>query len=499
MNPSPLSQIKREDILRLLEVSRIINSTLKLDEVLERVMDLANKIVNSEASSLLLIDKEAGRLFFKTATGEKAEEIKKFTLKLGQGIAGWVAKKGEHLLVPDVTREPRFNKEIAQAIGFPARSILCVPLMLQGSPAGAIEVINKAGGCAFNEEDLSLLEWLSNQAMMAIENAWLHGKLNEENRSLKQTLSNRYTIVGSGVRMNELMKVVEKVAQSNSTLLLRGESGTGKELIANRIHALSRRAAEPFVCITCSILTETLLESELFGYEKGAFTGADKRRIGRFELADKGTIFLDEVGAISLNIQLKLLRVLQEKEFERVGGNETLKTDVRIIAATNENLERAIKEGRFREDLYYRLKVIEIEIPPLREHKEDIPELLEYFLGLYSRQMGRRAKRISMEALDILTHYDWPGNVRELKNTAERAIVLGAEEVLLPEHLPAELRVRPQIARGSSFSLEEAEKAHIKGILETSGGNRSKAARLLGISRNRLSRKIERYGLSRMV
>ena len=288
------------------------------------------------------------------------------------------------------------------------------------------------------------------------------------------------------------------MSPTDSTLLITGETGVGKEIIARTIHANSKRKDYPFTCVTCAILTETLLESELFGHEKGAFTGATTKKIGKFELAHRGTVLLDEISAIPLATQTKLLRVLQEREFERVGGTQLIKVDIRIIAASNEDLTALIKEGKFREDLYYRLKVIEIPVPSLEERKEDIPELAEYFLKMSSKDIGRTVNSIDKEALQKLIDYPWPGNVRELKNVIEHAIVLGSGEILLVEHLPLEIQQgKAQLSQISSesgeiddWTLSAAEKRHIIKALEHTNGNKSKAAQLLGISRNRLDRKL---------
>ncbi len=397
---------------------------------------------------------------------------------------------------PDVSKETHFKRDIAEKIGFPTRNILCVPLKLHGVIIGALEVINKIGAPYFQPEDEEILAVIANQAAVAIDNARLHQELGEENKNLRQTLEAQTSIVGRSSAIKNIFGLIEKVKNSDSTLLIRGESGTGKELVARAIHMHSRRSKYPFMCVTCSILSETLLESELFGHEKGSFTGAMGRKNGRIELAHRGTLFLDEIGTLSPNTQLKLLRVLQEKEFERVGGTETIKVDVRIIAATNENLEQLIREGRFREDWYYRLKVTDIAMPALRERKEDIPELAMYFVELNRLQAGSSIRSISPRAMEILTKYHWPGNVRELKNVIERAVVLGSGDEILPEHLPADL-IPNQTLMVSAGPLADCEKIHILNVLEKMGWNKSKSAEVLKVSRNRLDRKIKQFNLGR--
>ena len=316
-----------------------------------------------------------------------------------------------------------------------------------------------------------------------------------ENRQLREDLScrgDRKMILGSSSKMRQVMSLVDKVAPSNVTVLIRGESGTGKELVAEAIHRQSPRSAGPLVVVNCAALTETLLESELFGHERGAFTGAIKKKLGRFEMAQGGSIFLDEVGDVSPALQAKLLRMLQEKTFVRVGGTETITVDVRLIAATNRNLEKAIAEGRFREDLYYRLSVFPITVPPLRERSEDIPPLVEHFL----RARGRGLDDMDKNALDQLVVYHWPGNVRELENVIERAVILAGEERIGLSHLPFLPSAQtPASSTGGDLNLEQLERESILLALQQTGGNKSEAARLLGITRRALYSRMERLGL----
>lgn len=482
----------KEQLTELLNVARTINSSLDLDTVLEKILTLTSKILNTEASSLLLIDEPTDRLVFKTAIGAKAQEVSQFSLKMGEGIAGYVAQTAEPLLVNDVTVDKHFRKAISETIDFPTRSILCVPLNLQDKIIGVIEVVNKIND-AFIDTDTQLLLAIAEQAVLAIENARLHRALGKEYKSLQEAM--RITpefIGGKSPHTQKLMELIKKVSPTDSTLLIYGETGVGKELVARMIHENSKRKEYPFTCVTCAILTETLLESELFGHEKGAFTGATGKKIGKFEMAHRGTVLLDEISAIPLSTQTKLLRVLQEREFERVGGTEIIKVDIRIIAATNENLEKLIKEGKFREDLYYRLKVIEIPVLPLRERKEDIPDLIGYYLDEYSKELDRKVDKIHPEAMKLLTEYTWPGNIRELRNVIERAIVLGSGDTILPEHLPRELKEGIPTPQDTpeDVSLEAIEKWHIERVLKQTGGNKTHAAKLLGISRNRLDRKL---------
>lgn len=306
-------------------------------------------------------------------------------------------------------------------------------------------------------------------------------------------------IVGKSAMMQEKFRLIEKVAPSNCSILLQGESGTGKELVARAIHHNSPRKQRTFVPVNCAALPDDLLESELFGYEKGAFTGADSKRLGKFETAQKGTIFLDEIADMSLSMQAKILRVIQEQSFDRVGGTKPVKVDFRLITATNKNLEKAIIEGLFRDDLYYRLNVIVISLPPLRERKEDIPLLANYFLKRYNGMNGEKVKTIPAEVLDLLVDYEWPGNVRELENVIERAVVLSNDNIILPENILLRSRENSLDPKASSppiIPLIEAEKALIRKALEATSWNQSKAAKLLRIHRNTLRRKIRRFKLA---
>ena len=324
-----------------------------------------------------------------------------------------------------------------------------------------------------------------------------------ENRHLKQELRERYDVtnivVGNSGPIRRIYEQVAQVAGTNTTVLIRGESGTGKELIANAIHYNSLRARKPFIRVSCAALPESLIESELFGYEKGAFTGAETRKKGRFELADGGTLFLDEIGDINLATQVKLLRVLQEREFERVGGTETIKANVRLIAATNKDLEKAIVAGTFREDLYYRLNVFTLFIPPLRERKADMLLLVDHFLEKFAREHKRNIKRISTPAIDMLASYHWPGNVRELENTLERAVLMCDGEVVHGHHLPPSLQTAEASGTVTRVALSDAvsayEKDLIQDALKTTRGNRAKAARLLDTTERIINYKVRRYGI----
>jgi transcriptional regulator with PAS, ATPase and Fis domain len=329
-------------------------------------------------------------------------------------------------------------------------------------------------------------------------------RVRDENRSLKEALGKRYhfqNVIARSAKMQSVLAMVERVASTNSTVLLGGESGVGKDLIARAIHQNSRRAAGPFIKVNSTAIPDTLFESELFGYERGAFTGANTSKPGKFELADKGSLFLDEIGDVPAPIQVKLLRVLQEREFERLGGTKTLKVDVRLIAATNKDLRAALEQGTFREDLYYRLNVVPIDIPPLRERKEDIPDLAEHFLQRFNRDNGKRIEGITPAALKRLMDYHWPGNVRQLENTVERAVALSAHAVIDAEDIHLDTGA-PRNGGGASspvlpegMTLEQWEDEIIREALRRANGNKSQAARLLGLSRNALRYRLSKLGM----
>lgn len=373
-------------------------------------------------------------------------------------------------------------------------------LTAYGSVEDAVKAMKK--GAAYYLTKPVNLEELEFQVRKALASR----DLEEENKELRQALFKEKfeqgTIVSDSKKMKDLLGTVEKIAQSQASVLIEGESGTGKELIAHRIHDLSARRQHPFVPVHCAALTETLLSSELFGHEKGAFTGAAERTIGRFERAHQGTLFLDEIGEISKETQVKLLRVLQDGVFERVGGTKTIKTNVRLICATNKNLQEEVKAGRFREDLYYRINVIYLKVPPLRERPQDIPALVEYFLKHYAQVNGKKMTHIEPAALQAMQKYPWPGNVREVKNIVERMVVLSAEPVIRLQHIPEDIRYgqeSPHTLTEKAMTDEQTisgmEKEMIRRALQEASGNKSLAAKKLGISRRTLYRKIEDYSL----
>ena len=482
----------------ILDAGTALTSTLEIEDVLLSVMDWTCRIFNAEASSLLLIDEETNTLYFKTATGDKCEELKRIRMELGEGVAGWVALNNKPLIVNDTSLEKRHAKDIPDTLGFNTNSILCVPLKVGNNVIGVIEVLNKTDGL-FETAHSEALSLLAVSVSNALENARRFASVQDDSERFQELLDERYKVIGGSHSFREMLKTLRKVARSNSTLLLRGESGTGKEVAARFVHKNGLRADKPMVAVNCAAIADTLLESELFGYEKGAFTGADKLKKGKFELADGGTIFLDEIGNMSPAIQSKILRVLQEKELDRLGGESPVPIDVRIIAATNSDLEKAIENGDFREDLFYRLNVISIELPPLRSRREDIPQLAEHFLARYNKETNKNIRGISSKTMQLLLNYSYPGNIRELENIIERAVVLEDSELIRPEQLPIQVS---SLAEGINYvlpekkngfpTLEEIEKEHILKAIDQAD-TKSAACRLLAISRPTLDRKLKKY------
>jgi Nif-specific regulatory protein len=433
------------------------------------------------------------------ATGEKKDDVKQFEIDLGQGIAGYVAQTGEPLLIPNVSEDPRWYKEISESIGFETRSIACVPMKVRGEIIGVVEIIDKADGSAITDADLKILSVFAELAAVGIGNSRKIEHDRKEIKDLKEELDLKYELVGESPALRKVISDAVKVANSKASTLILGESGTGKELLARLIHRVGARKDEAMIVLNCAALPETLLEDELFGHEKGAFTGAMGRKIGKFELADKGTIFLDEIGEMSPGMQSKLLRILQEGVFYRVGGNKSIPVDVRVIAATNRNIAEDVTEGRFREDLYYRLNVVQIQMPPVRERKEDIPLLANYFLNIFKRERGKSNLNISKKAMHSMLQYDWPGNVREMKNAIERAVVMGNGRDILPEDLPQFSSKPGYPGMKVGLTLKEAtdmfKKEFIALNLRHTSGNRSLAAKQMSIQRTYLSRLISRYNL----
>jgi Nif-specific regulatory protein len=490
-----IRKIGREELEMLFHMASSLSTTLELSKILDIIIDSARTLLKAEASSLLLLDETTHELYFASATGDVSGRLKNLTVPLDKGIAGACVRDGKVKIVNDTARDKNFYPMIDKSTGFVTRSIIAAPLIISGKTIGVIEVLNKKEDQGWSDEDQELLILIAFQSANVIQNAKLHLQIREYKNLLSDELEARYAIVSQSAEFKDVLNLAEKVAPSNTSVLLLGQNGTGKELIARYVHRLSPRKEQPFIAVSCAALPTNLLESELFGYEKGAFTGAAGLHKGRFELANRGTIFLDEIGDLPLETQIKLLRVLQEREFERLGGAKTVSVDVRIIAATNQNLEEKIKEKLFREDLFYRLNVFPIHIPPLRERKDDIRILAEHFLAIFTRQMNKPVKRISDEVYEKLLNYSWPGNVRELQNVVERAVVLTTGDTLEAESLMlSSKKAEETIVYGESLKdvMEKFKMNFIRETIRRCGGNQRKASEILKIQPTYLSRLLHR-------
>ncbi len=487
-----------ESLIALAEASAAINSTLELDVVLDQIARSAAAVMQAEASSVLTLDRRRNKLIFAAAVGDQGSVLMGKEFEADLGIAGHVLKNGKAENILDVSQSSEFFRGIDEQVRFHTRGLMAAPMVYQSEIIGVIEVLNRRGGGQFHQGDLLLLEVFANLAACGARNAQAHARLRKENLAFRESVLPKTEIIGSSSPIRATLKLADRVAPTHATVLLVGETGTGKEVLAKYIHNESPRADKAFVAVNCAALPETLLESELFGHEKGAFTGAFAQHIGRFELADNGTLFLDEIGDISASTQVKLLRLLQERAFTRVGGTQTIACDVRVIAATNRDLKVAIAEGKFRDDLYYRLNVFPIELPPLRERRGDIPALAAHFTQLASADLGVARRCVSPEALAVLSAYDWPGNIRELANVIERAVLLCDGLELIPSHLPQEItRCDGRTAVPADPTLRGQERAMIVQALNDHHWNQSKAARALGISRDNLRYRIKKYDITR--
>jgi Nif-specific regulatory protein len=487
------------DLSALMKISTTINSVRGLEALQRQLLELIFEVVPADCGAILLV--EDGQLEeFSSIFGLDRESGPNRTVRVSRTITDRVLNDGVSILSNDVQASSAFN-EAESLIASRIQALLCVPLMLFDKSLGVIYLYTSDPLTRFDKDQLQLVTAIAGIAAVALENARHVEWLESENKRLQEDIQVEHNMVGESQRMREVYQFIARVAPTTATVLIWGESGTGKELAARAIHLNSPRKSKSFIAVNCAALTETLLESELFGHEKGAFTGAISQKKGKLEVADGGTLFLDEVGEMSPLLQAKLLRVLQEREFERVGGTRTLKVDIRLIAATNKDLEEAIRQGSFRQDLYYRLNVVALSMPPLRERREDISLLASYFVQKYSEKCNRKVMGISSEARARLTSYDWPGNVRELENAIERAVVLGTTEVILPEDLP-EAALETEVITGGvggvakyHEAVAEAKKQLILKAVEQAGGNYTEAAKLLGVHPNYLHRLIRNMNL----
>jgi Nif-specific regulatory protein len=502
--PGEVADVRK--LAMLMEVSQALTGTLNLPAGLYAVLEVLERRCGAVRGAVALLEEDSGLLAVEASLGYPAGRSR-VRYRIGEGVTGAVAESGAPAVVPKVSGEPRFLHRAAdRAQRTEETTFLCVPIVLDGATAGTLGIELVWHPDREPERWIKALRIAAGMISQALRIQRLidleRRKLVEENTQLRQELQERYEfthLIGTSGPMRRVFEQIAQVVGTGATVLIRGESGTGKELIAHALHHHSPRAGKPFVRVNCAALPETLVESELFGYERGAFTGAQARRKGRFELADGGTLFLDEIGELSPSTQAKLLRVIQEREFERLGGTATIPVDVRLITATNKNLESALGAGSFREDLYYRLNVFAICVPPLRERKSDVLLLADHFLEKYARLHGRSIKRISTPAIDMLVSYHWPGNVRELENTIERAVLVADGDVIHGHHLSPILQTAEASGTVVSGSLAEAvevfESNLIQDALKTTRGNRARAARLLSSTERIINYKIRRYGI----
>jgi len=490
----PASQIAR-NLSALLKISRVVHAIRDLESLQAQLLELIFEVVPASRGAILLADgaaQEFSSLYARTRQAEQAQLV-----RVSRTIAHQVMKENVAILGVDVPGSGQFRN--VESLAAEVRSLMCVPLTVFQRTIGCIYLDSTNPGNRFHEDHLQLLAAIAGISAVALDNARRLQWLEQENQRLTMEVSQEQSLVGEGARMKAIYQFLAKVAPTDSTVLIEGESGTGKELAARALHRNSPRGSKPFMAINCAAIPESLLESDLFGHERGAFTGAASLKKGRLEVADGGVVFLDEIGELAPALQVKLLRVLQEREFERVGGTHPIKVDIRLIAATNRDLAEAVRQGDFRQDLYYRLAVVKMTMPPLRERKDDIPMLVRHFLQKYARRCKVKAKPVSREAMAVLVNHDWPGNVRELENAIERALVLGSSDTVLPEDLPESLLEHPPAENMSEgkyhASVKDLKKQMILNAVEQTRGNYVEAAAILGVHPNYLHRLIRNLEL----
>jgi Nif-specific regulatory protein len=508
--------VTKEDFNLFCEISTSVHAILELEDMLNHILEKVKEALNIEGASVALHDPNQNQFYFirtiEAAKDSDNKRMKRLRFPDHMGVAGWVLREKKTVIIPDVSKDDRFFTGIDRQENHITRNMICIPLVTRKSLIGVLYAINKLNG-AFTKKDAWLLEILSGTIAIAIENAKFCGdlkqharSLTQENIRLKSELQDRFNlqgIIGSSAAMRKVFHLMDKVISTPISVLIQGETGTGKELVAKAIHYNGHKKDKPFVAENCGAISENLLESELFGHVKGAFTGAIADKKGIIELANGGTVFLDEIEEMSPAMQVKLLRVFQEGCLRPVGSSETVEVDVRLISSTNRNLKLEVQKGNFREDLFYRINVFKIEIPPLRERKEDIPLLVDFFSKRIAEKFKRPAARVSPQALSLLMLYDWPGNVRELQNEIQRALTLAGDDgEIRIAHLSDKIS-SDAIAGAATYShtatlpevIIQIERQMIIDALRTTAGNRSQAARKLGLTRQGLLNKINRYQL----
>lgn len=496
----------REMVL-LFDISQRLIQTRQLKDDLPTILRMIVEYLDAERSFLSIYNRENSKIYIEAAYGLSTAQQARGKYDLGEGITGKVVEMARPVVIEKISKSSIFLNRTNQEVYKDGQelSIICVPIVENAKAIGALSVVRVYNPRITFDQDIRLLTVIGSLIGQVVRTKQERIEelelLKQKNLELENLLSGNKNLnmIGNSSKMHDVFSLVQMVGKTNSTVLIRGESGVGKELVADAIRLASNRSDKPFVKVNCSALPESLIESELFGHEKGAFTGAESQRKGRFELADKGTIFLDEIGDVPLSAQVKILRIIQQRQFERLGGTQTIDVDVRIIAATNRNLEEMIKKGEFREDLYYRINVFPIFIPPLRERRNDIPLLVDYFIEKFNKENKSKITRITTSALNMLMVYSWPGNIRELENCVERACILSADNVVHSYNLPPSLQTADStntIAKGGMlYMVEQVEKQLIREALTTSKGNIAKAAESLKITERMLGTRLAKYNI----
>jgi Nif-specific regulatory protein len=513
------SERERATLALFLEVSRSFHALVDPGSLLPLIAERVKALIGAEACSVILYDAERGELYFPVASDERLESgdrLKEVRFPASQGISGWVLREGRSVLVHDVATDERFYREVDREVGTESRSLICAPVRTRSGIIGVTQVINKKTG-PFTQEDLELLDAIAGNIGVALENAQLHAALRREketiqreNRELRRAAEQHFrAIVGASPALTRVLEQAMQAAPTRATITLLGETGTGKELVARAIHDASDRADGPFVVVNCAAIPGSLLEAELFGHEKGAFTGAVAARKGKCEVAHGGTLFLDEIGDLEQALQAKLLRVLEQGDIQPLGSEKERRVDVRVIAATNHDLGAMVASGQFREDLYWRINVITLELPPLRERREDVPLLLRHFLQRFAEEAGKGPLRLEAAAEAALLEHDYPGNIRELENIVRRAVILAQGPRIGLADLPprvapgAGVREAPSTnaelkaakAAAAAAAARAVERAFLNDLLTASGGNIAEAARRVGMNRTWLHQLLARHGV----